>query len=77
MKEIRVLERHGHKLTDDVEACLAVLKHQGIESHKGKPEQGYGVIRIDEDSDETVALEKLRVEKFEVVAASRARASYS
>jgi hypothetical protein len=77
VKEIRVLERRGHKLADDVEACLACLKRALIAAHQGKEEQGYGVIRIEEDSNETVAIQKLRTEGFEVVGASRAHASYS
>ena len=34
MREIRVLERRGHKLVDDVEECLASFKRDGIEAHK-------------------------------------------
>jgi hypothetical protein len=77
MKEIRVLERSGHGLNDDVGACLASLKRHRIEAHKGREELGYGVIRINEDSDEAIALQKLTTDGFEVVGASRARASYS
>jgi hypothetical protein len=77
VKEIRVLVRQGHELVDDVTACLACLKRAGIVAHKGREEQGYGVVWVEEDSDESLAIQKLKAEGLDVVGASRGHASYS
>jgi hypothetical protein len=77
VKEIRVLKRPGHELADDVKECLACLTAAGIGGPRmGGIHPGYGTIRDVEDEDEDRAIQILRAKGFDVVAGSRAYASY-
>jgi hypothetical protein len=65
MKELRVLERRGCSITNDMKVCLARLAQLRIPAHQGREEHGSDIIWVD-DSDLDRAFTVLHRDGFEV-----------
>jgi hypothetical protein len=70
MREIRIIERQGSSISEDVDASIAHLKQAGISCQPKTlvaDEYGFGIIYLHEDSDLELALYLLLKDGFEVV----------
>jgi len=76
VKDIRIIAREDHQITDEIKGAVDLLNRSGIPARKGEEKDGYGVVQIEDDTHVPEARRLLCTEGFKAFGPSQGFGDY-